>query len=358
MLQFEVMILIGHPRSEEKALRENESEKPRFLDRMKRALGATKTRLVTKIESVLASRSDIDEDLFEELEAVLIEADIGIDATTEVLQQVRRECEEGILASPKQIRGAIEDQLLGILERADLGPRAPAVRPHVWMVVGVNGTGKTTTVGKLAARLTKQGKKVLVCAADTFRAAAIEQLSVWADRSKVELIKNRTGSDPSAVLHDALSAAVSRGCDVALVDTAGRIHTRGSLMKEIGKMRRVASTQIEGAPHEVLLVLDATTGQNGLVQAREFLKSTGVTGLVVTKLDGTAKGGVLFSVARELKIPVRYIGIGEALDDLVEFSPRRFVEFLFAVSSETQREILEKDDSSSPYGTESNSTVD
>ena len=188
------------------------------------------------------------------------------------------------------------------------------------MVVGVNGTGKTTTVGKLAARLAGEGNRVLICAADTFRPAAIEQLSVWAERSGAEMIKNRSGSDPSAVLHDALPAAAARKTDVVIVDTAGRLHTRSNLMQELDKMRRVASRQIPGAPHEVLLVLDATTGQNGLVQAREFLKATGVTGLVVTKLDGTAKGGVLFSIAKELKIPVRFIGVGESLEDLMEFS--------------------------------------
>ena len=198
------------------------------------------------------------------------------------------------------------------------------------MIVGVNGTGKTTTVGKLAARLQGEGKKVLICAADTFRPAAIEQLAVWAERSGVEIVKNRAGSDPSAVLHDALSAAEARRADVVLVDTAGRLHTKSNLMQELEKMRRVAARKVAGAPHEVLLVLDATTGQNGLAQAREFLRATGVTGLVVTKLDGTAKGGVLFGIAEDLSIPVRYVGIGEAIEDLVEFDPAVFVDSLFA----------------------------
>ncbi len=198
------------------------------------------------------------------------------------------------------------------------------------MVVGVNGTGKTTTIGKIAARLSGEGKKVLVCAADTFRPAAIEQLAVWAERSGADLIKSRTGVDPSAVLHDALSAAATRQSDLVIVDTAGRLHTKSNLMQELEKMRRVAARKVAGAPHEVLLVVDATTGQNGLSQAREFMKFTGITGLIVTKLDGTAKGGILFGICQELGIPVQFIGIGEGLEDLVDFSPELFVDSLFS----------------------------
>jgi fused signal recognition particle receptor len=197
------------------------------------------------------------------------------------------------------------------------------------MVVGVNGTGKTTTVGKLAARIAGDGKKVLVCAADTFRPAAIEQLTIWADRSGADLVKSKIGMDPSAVLHDALSAAAARNSDLVIIDTAGRLHTKSNLMLELDKMRRVAARKIPGAPHEVLLVVDATTGQNGLTQAREFMKVTGITGLIVTKLDGTAKGGILFSISQELGIPVQFIGIGESLEDLVEFSPEVFIDSLF-----------------------------
>jgi len=233
-----------------------------------------------------------------------------------------------MIQSPEQLRAAIRDQLLGILELAQK-PAISAQGLQVWMAVGVNGTGKTTTVGKLASKLASEGRKVLVCAADTFRAAAIEQLEVWARRSDVEIVKNRSGSDPSAVVHDSLAAALSRAADLVLIDTAGRLHTKGNLMQELEKMKRVASKQVPGAPHEVFLVLDATTGQNGLVQAREFLKSAGVTHLIVTKLDGTAKGGVLFSIAHELRIPVRYVGIGESIEDLVDFSPQAFVDSLF-----------------------------
>ena len=198
------------------------------------------------------------------------------------------------------------------------------------MIVGVNGTGKTTTVGKLAAKCIQDGRRVLICAADTFRPAAIDQLAVWAERSGADLIKTKIGGDPSAVLHDALAAAEARRCDLVLVDTAGRLHTRSNLMAELEKMRRVAGRKTAGAPHEVLLIMDATTGQNGLAQAREFLKAAGVTALIVTKLDGTAKGGVLFSIAQELRIPVRFIGVGESLEDLLEFSPENFVDSLFS----------------------------
>jgi len=208
-------------------------------------------------------------------------------------------------------------------------PSPAAGAPRVWMIVGVNGTGKTTTIGKLAARLGQEGGSVLVCAADTFRPAAIEQLETWVQRAGAELIKSRPGADPSAVLHDALEAAAARKRDFLLVDTAGRLHTRSNLMQELEKMRRVAGRRVQGAPHEVLLVIDATTGQNGLAQAREFLKLTGVTGLIVTKLDGTAKGGVLFAITQELKIPVRFIGVGETLEDLLDFSPATFVDSLF-----------------------------
>jgi fused signal recognition particle receptor len=253
-----------------------------------------------------------------------------VKATSEVIESLREQHAYGMVQTPADVRAEIRRRLLGILERRSARPGQPPSGQQVWMIVGVNGTGKTTTVGKLASRLQGEGKKVLICAADTFRPAAIEQLAVWAERSGVEMVKNRAGSDPSAVLHDALSAAEARRTDVVLVDTAGRLHTKSNLMQELEKMRRVAARKVGGAPHEVLLVLDATTGQNGLSQAREFLRATGVTGLVVTKLDGTAKGGVLFGIAEDLKIPVRYVGIGESIEDLVEFDPAVFVDSLFA----------------------------
>ena len=313
--------------------RKSETEKKSGLfERMKQAITATKDNLVARIESTLSLHSEIDESLFDELETVLLGGDLGVKTTTQVMAAIRSQWMNRTLKTPADVRAALRSQLLTILKSPSSPQRGAtdSARPQVWMIVGVNGTGKTTTVGKLAAKLARDGNKVLICAADTFRAAAIEQLTVWAERSGVDIIKNRSGADPSAVLHDALTAVSSRQMDVLLVDTAGRLHTKDNLMRELEKMRRVAAQKIPGAPHQVLLVMDATTGQNGLVQAREFLKFTGVTGLIVTKLDGTAKGGVLFSIAQELKIPVNFIGVGESLEDLVEFSPEAFVDSLFA----------------------------
>jgi fused signal recognition particle receptor len=247
------------------------------------------------------------------------------------MKAVREQHKMQLLTTPDDAKAEIRKQLLSILNvrsKSDASSAEPETQ--VWMVVGVNGTGKTTTIGKLAARLSQEGKKTLVCAADTFRPAAIEQLSVWAERSGADLIKSKIGADPSAVLHDALSAAMARKSEFVIIDTAGRLHTKGNLMHELDKMRRVAGRKLPGAPHEVLLVIDATTGQNGLAQAREFMKFTGITGLIITKLDGTAKGGILFSISQELGIPVRFIGIGESLEDLLEFSPEVFVDSLFS----------------------------
>jgi len=305
-------------------------KKPGLFGRMKNALGATKENLVTRIENTLSLSKSIDEDLLDNLEGDLLGADLGVGATSQIMKGIREQWTKKLIRTPDEVRLGIQKELLAILEKNPPGtPPADEIPQQVWMVVGVNGTGKTTTIGKMAAMLSREDKKVLICAADTFRAAAIEQLEIWAERSGAELIKNKPGSDPSAVLHDALSAAASRNIDVVIVDTAGRFHTRSNLMQELEKMIRVAGRKLPGAPHEVLLVLDATTGQNGLAQAREFLKTAGVTGLVVTKLDGTAKGGILFGIAQELGIPVRYIGVGESLDDLLEFSPEDFVASLF-----------------------------
>jgi fused signal recognition particle receptor len=305
--------------------------KPGMFERMKKAFGATKENLMNRIEAVLTSRAGIDESTLEELEGVLLGADLGVKATTKIMDEIRNQRRLQTLKTPDDVRAAIRKQLLEILEAHPKNPQS-LVAPvrEVWMIVGVNGTGKTTTVGKLAARLAADGKKVVVCAADTFRPAAIEQLTVWAQRSGADLVKSRLGADPSSVLHDALAAAMARGSDFVIVDTAGRLHTRSNLMQELEKMRRVAGRQLPGAPHQVFLVLDATTGQNGLVQAREFMRSIGVTGLIVTKLDGTAKGGILFSITQDLGIPVRFIGVGESIDDLLEFSPGDFVDTLFS----------------------------
>jgi fused signal recognition particle receptor len=310
--------------------KEKEEKKPGLFERMRKALSATKENLVNRIESVLTGRAEIDDALLEELEGVLLGADLGVKATSQIMTFIKDQRKKQLIRTAEEVRAAIRTQLTAILQpTAATAPQAVPPRQAVWMVVGVNGTGKTTTVGKLAARFAQEGKRVLICAADTFRPAAIEQLAIWAERSGSELVKTRIGADPSAVLHDAIAAAEARKCDIVIVDTAGRLHTRGNLMAELEKMRRVAGRKIPGAPHEVLLILDATTGQNGLAQAREFLKAAGVTGLIVTKLDGTAKGGVLFGITQELKIPVRYIGVGESLEDLLEFDPENFVASLF-----------------------------
>jgi len=310
--------------------KEKEEKKPGLFERMRKALSATKENLVNRIESVLTGRTEIDDALLEELEGVLLGADLGVKATSQIMAFIKDQRKKQLIRTAEEVRAAIRTQLTAILQpTAAAASQGVPPRQAVWMIVGVNGTGKTTTVGKLAARFAQEGKRVLICAADTFRPAAIEQLAIWAERSGSELVKTRIGADPSAVLHDAIAAAEARKCDIVIVDTAGRLHTRGNLMAELEKMRRVAGRKIPGAPHEVLLILDATTGQNGLAQAREFLKAAGVTGLIVTKLDGTAKGGVLFGITQELKIPVRYIGVGESLEDLLEFNPENFVASLF-----------------------------
>ena len=309
-------------------------KKPGLFARLRAALGATKDNLVEKIEAVLSTHREVDDALFDELEGILLGADLGIHATSRIMNDIRDQHRKRAVKTADDVRAAIKRRLLSMLDtgRASAASTSAPAGPQVWMIVGVNGTGKTTTVGKLAARLSRDGNKTLVCAADTFRAAAVEQLTIWAERSGADLVKSRSGADPSAVLHDALAAAVARQTEIVIIDTAGRLHTRSNLMQELDKMRRVAGRKIPGAPHEVMLVIDATTGQNGLSQAREFLKSTGVTGLIVTKLDGTAKGGILFGIAQELKIPVRFIGIGESVDDLLEFSPEDFVESLFSAA--------------------------
>jgi fused signal recognition particle receptor len=226
------------------------------------------------------------------------------------------------------LRELVKEEMLRVLESSTPTP-PPSTKPHVMLVVGVNGVGKTTTIGKLANQLRHEGRTTLICAADTFRAAAVDQLQIWADRAGVDIVRAKEGSDPAAVVFDAMSAAKARQRDVVLVDTAGRLHTRTNLMNELDKIRRVASREVPGAPHEVLLVLDATVGQNGIAQAREFTSVAGVTGIVLTKLDGTAKGGVAVAIAHDLKLPIRYVGVGEGVDDLLPFSPREYVDAIF-----------------------------
>jgi fused signal recognition particle receptor len=258
------------------------------------------------------------------LEEALISADVGVAAADRIVRAVQTRASGG-----GNLRDLVKDELRQILKAADRERPGDAVKPHVILVVGVNGTGKTTTVGKLARLMKDQGVAPLICAADTFRAAAVEQLEIWAHRAGVDIIRARQGADPAAVVFDAVASAKAKGRAAVIIDTAGRLHTRINLMSELEKIRRIVGREVEGAPHEVLLVLDATVGQNGLVQAREFLQAAGVTGVVLTKLDGTAKGGIAVAIAHDLKLPIRYVGVGEAIDDLIPFSPDEYVDALF-----------------------------
>jgi fused signal recognition particle receptor len=258
------------------------------------------------------------------LEEALIGADVGVAAADQIVRAVQARAAGG-----GDLRDLVKDELRQILEAAGRGSPTTSARPHVILVVGVNGTGKTTTVGKLARLMKEQGVPPLICAADTFRAAAVEQLEVWAHRAGVDILRARQGADPAAVVFDAVASARAKARAAVIIDTAGRLHTRINLMSELDKIRRIVAREIEGAPHEVLLVLDATVGQNGLVQAREFLQAAGVTGVVLTKLDGTAKGGIAVAIAHDLKLPIRYVGVGEAIDDLIPFSPEEYVDALF-----------------------------
>jgi fused signal recognition particle receptor len=306
-----------------------------FSARFRRAVSATRESLSDRLDTVFQGLKQIDENLLDELEEALIAADIGVSTTQHILETVRRGVARKQINDLETLKRAIKDELLKILHQSERQGVASetsvpeGVAPYVMMIVGVNGVGKTTTIGKLAQRIKAEGNDVLICAADTFRAAASDQLAIWAERTGVPLIQQKQGTDPAAVLFDALKASKARGSDVLIVDTAGRLHNKSNLMAELEKMKRVAAREVEGAPHETLLVVDAVTGQNGLEQARQFLKVAGVTGIVLTKLDGTAKGGIAVAIANELGLPIRYAGIGEKVDDLVVFSPELYVNGLF-----------------------------
>ncbi|MBI1356391.1 MAG: signal recognition particle-docking protein FtsY [Acidobacteria bacterium] len=303
--------------------------KPSLFERFKKAVEKTRDTFVEQIDDIFQGRKVIDEELLEELEMTLISGDLGVRTTDEILDQIRRQLSRKELSDPSQLKESIARHMIEILQKAGDGKVRAVGSPQVVLVVGVNGTGKTTTIGKLANRLKSEGKKVLLAAGDTFRAAATEQLEVWGERTGIEVIKQKAGADPSAVLYDALQAAKARGVDVVVVDTAGRLHNKAGLMSELEKIRRTAGRLVDGAPHETLLVLDAVTGQNGLEQARQFTETAGVTGLVLTKLDGTAKGGIAVAIARELNLPIRYVGVGEKIGDLEEFDAESFVRALF-----------------------------
>jgi fused signal recognition particle receptor len=299
-----------------------------FFSQLKAGLSKTRQNFVQRVEELLTGRRKIDEELYEELEEVLIGADVGFNTSIELVSRLRQEVKARKISESDQLTEILVEQIEDIL-----GEEKPLVfsssGPSIFLVVGVNGVGKTTTIGKLAGKLKKDGKRVILAAGDTFRAAAIDQLEVWGERAGVEVIKQKEGADPAAVAYDAIHAAKSRNADVVIMDTAGRLHNKINLMEELRKVKRVIEREIPGAPHEVLLVLDATTGQNALQQAKLFNEVADVTGIVLTKLDGTAKGGVVLGIQGETKIPVKWIGIGEGMDDLRPFIPKDFAAALF-----------------------------
>jgi fused signal recognition particle receptor len=303
---------------------------PSLLERLKSGVQKTRAGLVTALEDAIRGKKEIDAQVLDELEFTLISADIGVRTTEEILERVRERVSRHQLSDAAGLKNLIREHLLEILSANESAPVRVLEPPAVILVVGVNGSGKTTTIGKLASRFKQEQRSVLLCAADTFRAAAIEQLEVWGKRTESPVIRQSPGSDPSAVLFDALNAARARKTDYVIVDTAGRLQTKENLMAELQKMSRTAKKVIPDAPHEVLLVLDATTGQNGLEQARRFTETSGVTGIVLTKLDGTAKGGIVVAIARELRLPIRYVGVGEQAGDLLPFDAEKFVESLFS----------------------------
>ena len=313
------------------SLNQPEEKKSSLLERMKQAVTRTRENLAEGLGDVLYLGKEIDARTLDDLEATLIAADLGTITTREVLAAMREKVERRLIGDTDELKRVLKQELLTILRRADESrPKVVADPPEVILIVGVNGVGKTTTIGKLAHSLRAQGKTVLLAAADTFRAAAIEQLEIWGSRTGTEVIKTKPGGDPSAVLFDALQAARARKMDYVLVDTAGRLHNKQNLMAELEKMYRTASRILPGAPHETLLVMDATTGQNGLQQAKVFTEAAGVTGIVLTKLDGTAKGGVVIAISREMNLPVRYVGVGEKQSDLIPFNAVDFVDSLFS----------------------------
>ena len=314
-------------------------KKSGFFDRLKQAVSSTKAQLVERIEEIVEDKQTVDQTVLDDLEATLLAADLGVKTTQEILARLREQVSRRKLQEPRQLRTALEAEILTVLE-SSAGPRGasrpalvpkqpPAGDPEVIFVVGVNGVGKTTTIAKLSHFYMQQNRRPLLCAADTFRAAANEQLEIWASRLGIEIVKQKPGADPSAVLFDSLAAARKRHDDLVIVDTAGRLHTKDNLMAELQKMCRIAGREVPGAPHQVLLILDATTGQNGLQQARQFTEQVGTTGIILTKLDGTAKGGVVVAIARELGLPIQFVGVGEKVEDLLPFNPREFVESLF-----------------------------
>jgi fused signal recognition particle receptor len=310
-------------------VQEKPKGEPGFFERLKLGLKKTKDGLVGRIDTLVLGKKEIDADTLEELEEILITSDIGVKTTVELIRTLEQRLGRNELKDGEALRSALKEEILARLEAHHHELDIAGQHPFVLLVIGVNGVGKTTTIGKLASRYSASGKKVLLAAADTFRAAAAEQLEAWGGRCGVDVIRHKEGADPSAVVFDACKAAVARQVDILIVDTAGRLHTKVNLMEEMKKIRRVIDREIPGAPHETLLVVDAATGQNALSQARLFKDAAGVTGIALTKLDGTAKGGIVVAVSHEFALPVRYIGVGESIDDLRDFNPREFTDALF-----------------------------
>ncbi len=300
-----------------------------FFDKLKEGLQKTRKSITEKIDQVLVSFGKVDEELFDELEEILITSDIGIETTMRVIEDLKEKVKERKIIDPKEVKGLLKETLKEILEKGGNEMKLNT-KPSVIIVIGVNGVGKTTSIGKIANLYKSQGKKVLLAAGDTFRAAAIDQLEVWAERVGTEIIMQKEGSDPAAVIFDAVQAAKSRNADLLICDTAGRLHTKKNLMEELKKVSRVLDRELPGADKETLLVLDATTGQNAISQAKTFSETSDITGIVLTKLDGTAKGGIVVAIKSELDIPVKLIGVGEQLDDLQKFDAEEFVEALFS----------------------------
>lgn len=327
--------VLGLDKSVEELKAQEEAVEREIGVRFTKAIEKTRHSINNRLDTIFEGRKQIDDQLLDELEEMLISTDIGVATTMQVLDAIRRGVSRQEIGDLTALKAAMKQELLGILQHstemgvADERSVDESIKPYVLMVVGVNGVGKTTTIGKLAQRIKNEGNDVLICAADTFRAAASDQLEIWATRAGVQIVQQKQGTDPAAVLFDALAAAKARSSDVLIVDTAGRLHNKANLMAELEKMKRISSREVEGAPHETLLVIDAVTGQNGLEQARQFMKTADVTGIVLTKLDGTAKGGIAVAIAKELNLPIRYVGIGEQVDDLMVFDPESYVNGLF-----------------------------
>src|SRR5215203_4649160 len=327
--------VLGLDKSIEELKAREEAVEKEIGVRFAKAIEKTRDSLNNRLDQIFEGRKQIDNELLDELEEMLISTDIGVQTTMQVLEAVRRGVSRQEINDLPALKAVMKKELLGILEHsretgvASETDVADSIKPYVLMVVGVNGVGKTTTIGKLAQRIKNEGNDVLICAADTFRAAASDQLEIWAGRAGVPIVQQKQVTDPAAVLFDALQSAKAKSADVLIVDTAGRLHNKANLMAELEKMKRIAGREVEQAPHETLLVIDAVTGQNGLEQARQFMKVADVTGIVLTKLDGTAKGGIAVAIAKELNLPIRYAGIGEKVDDLVVFDPQQYVNGLF-----------------------------